>query len=64
MKHTLILLYLISFSVFAQDQISASLIQQDSLIADQFVSKDNFGTVYYTNDNALIKQTETEQTSY
>ncbi len=64
MKHTLILLYLISFSVFAQDQISASLIQQDSLKADQFISKDNFGTVYYTNDNALIRQTETEQTSY
>jgi len=64
MKYYLFFFSLISVSISAQENIALNEIAKDSLNIDQFIAKDNFETLYYIKNNALIKQSKTETTSY
>jgi len=64
MKPLLILLYFLSFSLLAQDSITTTLVQKDSIDADIFISKNNFENVYFIKDNALIKTSDRQSSNY
>jgi len=64
MKVILLLFCILSFPLYAQEAISTTLIQKDSLDADQFISKNNFESLYYIKDNTLIKSQDGNTINY
>lgn len=64
MKAYLFLLYFFSLPIVAQEKIQTVFIQKDSLDTDTFISKNTFGDYYYIKDNALIKKSDNNLTSY
>ncbi|RLJ67283.1 hypothetical protein CLV86_0777 [Lacinutrix venerupis] len=64
MKQLQYLFLLFTFSIFAQDSIQ---VQQQSKIkfkADSIIDVDNFGTIFYTLNNSLIKKQEEKLLKY
>jgi hypothetical protein len=64
MKQLYYLLFLITFSALAQDNIKVELKNQIGFRADSIIGVDNFGTTFYTLNNTLIKQQEDKLLKY
>ncbi|WP_397364828.1 hypothetical protein [Olleya sp. R77988] len=64
MKSITLLIFLLSFSLLAQDEITTTLQKQDSLKADVFVSKNNFESLYFIKDNTIIKKEKDQSYNY
>lgn len=55
---------LLSFSVFPQDNIEAELESKTEFKGDSIIGIDNFGTVFYTLNNSLVKKQEEKLLKY
>ncbi len=64
MKAYTLILFLISCFCFCQNKISCELLNKETLIADKFISKDNFNSTYIIKDNSLIKITALDTLRY
>ena len=64
MKQLLYFLFFINFSGFTQDTIKAELESKIDFKADSIVGVDNFGTIFYTLNNSLIKKQEDKLLKY
>ena len=64
MKQLLNILFLITFSAFAQETIKTELESKTDFKADSIIGIDNFGTIFYTLNNSLIKKQETKLLKY
>ena len=64
MKFTFYILLFFSVSIFAQESIEAKLIQKTNLKADTLILVDNFGTVYYLNNDVFNKKTNDNTITY
>ncbi|RED50389.1 hypothetical protein [Seonamhaeicola aphaedonensis] len=64
MKQILILLFLFKFSTYAQNSVDISHVKTTTFKADNIVSIDDFGTVYYILNNVFYKKTRTQTISY
>lgn len=64
MKHPFYLLVAISFSIFGQETIEASYVKKKSLEAETLVSIDNFGTIYYIENDIFSKKTPNTTITY
>lgn len=64
MKQLFYILFLLSFSIQSQGPIEATLLKKVPFTAEKLVGFDNFGTLYYTANLSLYKQTEKETINY
>jgi len=64
MKQIHYIFLLLTFSGFAQDNIKTELKSEINFKADSIIGIDNFGTVYYTLNNSLIKIQEDKLLKY
>jgi len=64
MKQIPYIFLLLTFSGFAQDNIKTELKSEINFKADSIIGIDNFGTVYYTLNNSLIKIQEDKLLKY
>lgn len=58
MKRLLFISFLLSISVNSQEFIEVTLVKKTDLIADVFVSTNNFETTFYILDNVLFKKSK------
>lgn len=58
MKYVSYFLLFLPLSIMLQAPIKTSLIKRSPFKADSFISKNNFETIYYIEDNALLEQTK------
>ena len=64
MKQLQYFILLLTFSAFAQDNIKVELKSKIEFKADSIIGVDNFGTVFYTLNNSLIKSQENKLLKY
>lgn len=64
MKHLQYILLLFGHLVFAQNNIETKLIDKTEFKADSIVGIDNFNTVFFTENNTLIKKQEDKLLKY
>lgn len=64
MKQLSYILFLITFSAFSQDTIKAELETKIDFNADSIIGIDNFGTLFYTQNNSIIKKQEDKLLKY
>ena len=64
MKAYTLILFFISCFCYCQNKISCELLNKETLIADKFISKDNFNSTYIIKDNSLIKITALDTLRY
>lgn len=64
MKQLHYFLFLITFSVFAQNNIKTELKTKVDFKADSIIGIDNFGTTFFTLNNTLIKKQEHKLLKY
>ena len=64
MKQLFYIFFLLSFSIQSQETIEATLLKKVPFTAEKVVGIDNFGTLYYTANLSLYKQTEKETINY
>ena len=56
MKAFIYIIYLLTFSLFAQESVETALLKSTELNVETLISIDNFGTVYYVNNNVFYKK--------
>ena len=64
MKQIFNLLLLFPLVVFSQDIVETKLIKSSSLKVDQLISVDNFGALYYIENNILYKEFGPQKLNY
>ncbi|WP_339876855.1 hypothetical protein [Olleya marilimosa] len=64
MKPLIILFFLTTVSLSAQNKILVDLTDKDSLNVDVFISKNNFENLYYIKDNVLFKKSDKQTINY
>jgi hypothetical protein len=64
MKYTIIFFLVFTLTINAQNTIEASLVKTTNFEADEIVSVDNFGTVYYLQNNTFYKKNTSKTISY
>ena len=64
MKHTTLIFFLFTLSIFSQEPIETTLIKKTLLDAEHLVSVNNFGTTFYINNNVLYKNQEDKTLNY
>ncbi|WP_452223305.1 hypothetical protein [Lacinutrix chionoecetis] len=64
MKYLRYIFVLLTFSAFAQEKIKTELLSKAPVKADSIIGVDNFGTIFYTLHNALIKNKEGDILKY
>ena len=64
MKKLFYIILLFSFSVFAQESITAEFIEKTPFKADSIIDIDNFKTIYFLKNNALIRLRDKKTINY
>lgn len=64
MKAFIYIICLFTFSLFAQESIETTLLKSTELNAKSLISIDNFGTVYYVNNDVFYKKNESGIITY
>ncbi|WP_248724170.1 hypothetical protein [Seonamhaeicola sp. ML3] len=64
MKHLFFLFFLFPFFVFAQKSIDTALLKTTEFTSDKIIAIDNFGTVFYLQENTIYRKTTSETLSY
>lgn len=64
MKQLIYILFLWSGSIYAQEPIEVTPLKKIPFAAEKLIGIDNFGTVYYSDNRSLYKQTDQETLNY
>ncbi|WP_282134101.1 hypothetical protein [Seonamhaeicola maritimus] len=64
MKYKIVFFILFPLSIYTQNSIESSLIKSTDFKSDKIVSVDNFGTVYYLQNNTFYKKSSVKTISY
>ena len=64
MKQLIYILFLWSGSIYAQEAIEVTPLKKIPFAAEKLIGIDNFGTVYYSDNRSLYKQTDQETLNY
>tara|TARA_R110000868_G_scaffold5985_6_gene34751 strand:- start:4576 stop:5409 length:834 start_codon:yes stop_codon:yes gene_type:complete len=64
MKTTFLIALLISFSIFSQEPIETTFIDETELKAETLINVDNFNTLYYIKNNVFYKKDAAKTISY
>ncbi|MFD1615640.1 hypothetical protein [Gelatiniphilus marinus] len=64
MKHAFYIFLILSYAGFCQEPIATSLINKTNLKAETFVGIDNFGTIFYINNNVFNKKQANKSLTY
>jgi hypothetical protein len=64
MKHTIYIFLFLTTTLFSQESIETSFVKKTELKVDKLISIDNFGTVYYINNDVFYKKNESSTITY
>ncbi|WP_298237488.1 hypothetical protein [uncultured Algibacter sp.] len=64
MKYAYYILFFLSSSIIAQETIETTLVKKTDLNVESIISIDNFGTIYYENNNVFYKKDASKTITY